>query len=101
MQAIDFWIEYCSTFTFLSVARQELDAAWDAEIGRRLAAYDRGEVSALSGEDVFARARLIAGETASLPACGRSRIPCTKSTITLPHAMAPVFVTRWRPRPAE
>lgn len=41
-------------------ASQELDAAWDAEIGRPLAAYDRGEVSALSGEEVFAKARAIA-----------------------------------------
>ena len=41
-------------------ASLELDAAWDAEIGRRLAAYDRGEVSALSGEEVFAKARAIA-----------------------------------------
>lgn len=41
-------------------ASQELDAAWDAEIGRRLAAYDRGEVSALSGEAVFAKGRAIA-----------------------------------------
>ena len=39
---------------------QELDAAWDAEIGRRLAAYDQGEVSALSGEEAFAKARAIA-----------------------------------------
>ncbi len=37
-----------------------LDAAWEAEIERRLAAYDRGEVVALSGEDVFAKARAIA-----------------------------------------
>jgi putative addiction module component (TIGR02574 family) len=41
-------------------AASELDAAWAAEINRRLAAYDRGEVIALSAEDVFAKARAIA-----------------------------------------
>ena len=41
-------------------ATAELDAAWEAEIGRRLAAYDRGEVRSLSAEDVFARARALA-----------------------------------------
>ena len=38
----------------------ELDAAWSAEIERRLAAYDRGEVQALAAEEVFAKARAIA-----------------------------------------
>ena len=41
-------------------AAAELDAAWSAEIERRLAAYDRGEVKALSAEEVFAKARAIA-----------------------------------------
>ena len=41
-------------------ASAELDAAWEAEIERRLAAYDRGEVTALSAADVFAKARAIA-----------------------------------------
>ena len=41
-------------------ASTELDAAWSAEIERRLAAYDRGEVQALSAEEVFAKARAIA-----------------------------------------
>jgi len=41
-------------------AAAELDAAWAAEIERRLAAYDKGEVQALSAEDVFAKARAIA-----------------------------------------
>jgi putative addiction module component (TIGR02574 family) len=41
-------------------AAAELDAAWSAEIERRLAAYDRGEVHALAAEEVFARARAIA-----------------------------------------
>lgn len=41
-------------------AATELDAAWDAEIERRLAACERGEVRALSAEEVFAKARAIA-----------------------------------------
>ena len=41
-------------------ASSELDAAWSAEIERRLAAYDRGEVQALPAEEVFARARALA-----------------------------------------
>ncbi len=42
-------------------AAAELDAAWAAEIERRLSAYDRGEVQALSAEEVFAKARALAG----------------------------------------
>ncbi|MES3040611.1 MAG: addiction module protein [Pseudomonadota bacterium] len=38
----------------------ELDAAWSAEVSRRLQAYDRGEVRAVSAEEVFAKARAIA-----------------------------------------
>ncbi len=41
-------------------AAHELDAAWEAEIERRLSAFDRGEVEAISAEDVFAKARAIA-----------------------------------------
>ena len=41
-------------------AAAELDAAWAAEIERRLAAYDRGEVQALSADEVFAKARAAA-----------------------------------------
>ncbi len=41
-------------------ATAQLDSAWNAEIERRLAAYDRGEVQALSAEEVFAKARAIA-----------------------------------------
>lgn len=41
-------------------ASTELDAAWAAEIERRLAACDRGEVTAIPAEEVFARARAIA-----------------------------------------
>ena len=41
-------------------ATAELDGAWNAEIERRLGAYDRGEVHALSADEVFAKARAIA-----------------------------------------
>ncbi|MFY7866923.1 addiction module protein [Roseateles sp.] len=41
-------------------ASSELDAAWAAEIERRLSAYDRGEVRAVSAEEVFAKARALA-----------------------------------------
>jgi putative addiction module component (TIGR02574 family) len=41
-------------------AAQELDAAWEAEIERRLAAYDSGEVRAIPASEVFAKARAIA-----------------------------------------
>jgi putative addiction module component (TIGR02574 family) len=41
-------------------AAAELEAAWSAEIERRLAAYDRGEVKAIPAEEVFAKARAIA-----------------------------------------
>jgi len=38
----------------------ELDSAWESEIERRLAAYDRGEVKAIDAEVVFAEAARIA-----------------------------------------
>ena len=38
----------------------EVEAAWDSEVEERLAAYDRGEVVALDGEEVIARARRVA-----------------------------------------
>ena len=41
-------------------ATAELDAAWAAEIERRLAAYDRSDVTAIPVEEVFAKARPIA-----------------------------------------
>ena len=41
-------------------ASSELDAAWESEIERRLAAYDRGEVTAIPADQVFAKARAIA-----------------------------------------
>jgi putative addiction module component (TIGR02574 family) len=36
---------------------EDRDAAWDAEIKRRLDAYDRGEVKAVSGAEAFAKLR--------------------------------------------
>ena len=41
-------------------AAAELDATWDAEIERRLAEYDRGEVQAIDAEEVFAKAARLA-----------------------------------------
>lgn len=41
-------------------AAAELDASWEAEIQRRLAEYDRGEVHAIDAEEVFAKARRLA-----------------------------------------
>lgn len=37
-----------------------LDPAWETEIERRLAEYDRGEVQAIDAEEVFAKARRLA-----------------------------------------
>ena len=38
----------------------EIEAAWDKEIERRIAAYERHEVETFAAEDVFAEARRIA-----------------------------------------
>ena len=38
----------------------EIQAAWDIEIEKRVAAYDRGEVETYAAKDVFAEARRIA-----------------------------------------
>ncbi len=35
----------------------EIEAAWDQEIEKRAAAYDRGELKTFSAENVFAEAR--------------------------------------------
>ena len=40
----------------------EIEAAWEAEIERRIEAYERGEAKLIPAEDVFAKARKIAGE---------------------------------------
>lgn len=38
----------------------EIEAAWDEEIERRVAAFKRGEVEVFDAEEVFAEARRIA-----------------------------------------
>ena len=38
----------------------EVEAAWDAEVELRLAAYDRGEMHSVDGEAVLAKARRLA-----------------------------------------
>ena len=38
----------------------EIETAWDLEIEKRVAAYDRGELATFSAEDVFAEARRLA-----------------------------------------
>lgn len=40
----------------------EIAAAWEAEINRRIEAYERGEATLVPAEDVFAKARKITGE---------------------------------------
>ena len=43
-------------------ASAALDPAWEAEIEKRLAEYDRGEVQAIDAEIVFAKARKLLAE---------------------------------------
>ena len=38
----------------------EVEAAWELEIERRLAEYDRGESKSIDADEVFAKARSIA-----------------------------------------
>ena len=38
----------------------EIEATWDREIEKRVAAYDRGELETFSAESVFAEARRLA-----------------------------------------
>jgi putative addiction module component (TIGR02574 family) len=38
----------------------EVEAAWDTEVEHRLAAYDRGEMQSVDGEEVLANARRLA-----------------------------------------
>jgi len=40
----------------------EIEAEWEAEIKRRVEAYERGEATLIPAEDVFAKARKIGGE---------------------------------------
>jgi len=39
-----------------------VEAAWEAEIKRRVEAYERGEANLIPAEEVFAKARKIADE---------------------------------------
>ena len=41
-------------------ASASLDAEWEAEISRRIEAYDHGDLQASSAEIVFAKARILA-----------------------------------------
>jgi len=47
-------------FSLNEPAVAELDAAWSAEVARRLEAYDSGAVTAVAAEEVFAKARVVA-----------------------------------------
>ena len=40
----------------------EVEAAWDEEVEHRLAAYYRGEMQTIDGEEVLAKARRLAGQ---------------------------------------
>ena len=40
----------------------DVQAAWEAEIERRIQAYERGEATLIAAEEVFAKARRIARE---------------------------------------
>ena len=40
----------------------EIESEWEAEIKRRVEAYERGEASLIPAEDVFAKARKVSGE---------------------------------------
>jgi putative addiction module component (TIGR02574 family) len=42
------------------VSSPSVEAAWEAEIRERIAAYERGELQPIPGEEVFARARKLA-----------------------------------------
>ena len=44
----------------------EVEAAWELEIERRLAEYDRGETNSIYADEVFATARNIAGWSSSV-----------------------------------
>jgi putative addiction module component (TIGR02574 family) len=40
----------------------DVEAEWEAEIKRRVEAYERGETTLIPAEEVFAKARRITGE---------------------------------------
>jgi putative addiction module component (TIGR02574 family) len=43
--------------SLLEMPESEIEAAWDAEILRRINEYERGDAHLVSAEDVFAEAR--------------------------------------------
>ena len=43
-----------------TVSSPSIEAAWEAEIRSRVAAYDRGDLELIAAEDVFAHARKLA-----------------------------------------
>jgi len=47
--------------SLLGLRSPGIQAAWDAEIHARVQAYERGELELIPAEDVFARARKLAG----------------------------------------
>jgi putative addiction module component (TIGR02574 family) len=46
--------------SLVGVSAPSIEAAWNAEILKRVEAYERGELELLPAEDVFARARKLA-----------------------------------------
>jgi putative addiction module component (TIGR02574 family) len=46
--------------SLVEVSSPSVEAAWDAEIRARVAAFERGEVELIPAEEVFARARKLA-----------------------------------------
>lgn len=42
------------------VSSPSVEAAWEAEIRKRVVAYERGEVELITADEVFARARRLA-----------------------------------------
>ena len=55
----------------------EVEAAWDQEVERRLATYDRGEMQAIDREEVLAKARRLAEQRPSA-SCRPLKPNCSK-----------------------
>lgn len=64
-----------------------VEAAWEVEIERRLAEYDRGEVQGIDAE-IFAKARKIAVKgVASTPKISRTWLFVSRMTPPLPRTL--------------
>ena len=50
------------TESLRDVVPPDIEAEWEAEIKRRIEAYERGEATLVPAEEVFAKARRITGE---------------------------------------